>query len=84
MSPSPADSQGLKFLLMDVSTDPNVAGVLLTGSQARAGTATASSDVDVYVVLDAPDPLRPAARSTRLGYRRVHAQPTAHGSRSGG
>lgn len=31
--------------------DPNVVGVVLTGSQARRGMATDRSDVDVYVVL---------------------------------
>jgi hypothetical protein len=39
--------------------DPQILGLVLSGSQARAGMATAHSDYDVYVVLrdDAPDAL---------------------------
>ena len=39
-----------------VEADPNVVGLVLTGSHARAGMATPRSDVDVYVILAAPDP----------------------------
>ncbi|HEX4788923.1 MAG TPA: hypothetical protein VH372_10715 [Actinospica sp.] len=40
-------------------TDPQILGLVLSGSQAREGMATAHSDYDVYVVLrdDAPDAL---------------------------
>jgi hypothetical protein len=66
MSPALAESEGLQALLADVRTDPNVAGVVLMGSQACAGMVTPSSDVDVYVVLREPDPPRPDARTPGL------------------
>ena len=46
--------------------DPNVAGLVLTGSAAREGMATPHSDLDVYVVLRAPDPTRATTRSAAI------------------
>lgn len=42
-------------LLHRAESDPNVVGLVLTGSQARDGMATEHSDVDVYVVLAEAD-----------------------------
>lgn len=56
------ESPELHALLERVRDDTNVAGLVLTGSGARQGTATSRSDVDVYVVLRSPDP---AWRTTR-------------------
>ncbi|WP_344755986.1 nucleotidyltransferase domain-containing protein [Gryllotalpicola koreensis] len=44
----------LSDLLRKVRAEPSVLGVLLTGSQARDGMATAHSDVDVLVVTEDP------------------------------
>ena len=38
--------------LRTIGADPHVLGAVLTGSQAREGMATATSDYDVYVVVD--------------------------------
>ncbi len=46
--------------------DPNVVGVVLTGSQARRGMATDRSDVDVYVVLAEPDGTWCTTRSPQI------------------
>src|SRR4051794_29469105 len=51
----------LDELLHMTATDPCVVGVVLTGSRARAGTATAHSDYDVLLIVtdDAGDRFRP-------------------------
>lgn len=56
------ESPELHALLELVQADPNVAGLVLSGSGARQGMTTSRSDVDVYVVLTSPDP---AWRTTR-------------------
>ncbi len=64
--PDASDSPLLRSLLADLETDPNVVGVVLTGSRARTGMATARSDIDVYVVLAAADPSRRTTRSPEI------------------
>jgi Nucleotidyltransferase domain len=56
----------LTSLLADVEDDPNVAGLVLTGSAAREGMATPNSDLDVYVVLHSPDPTRATMKSAAI------------------
>lgn len=43
----------LEELLANVAADDGVLGVILTGSQARAGMVTADSDTDVFLVVSA-------------------------------
>jgi hypothetical protein len=57
-TPYETASDALVGLVAELSTDPNVAGLVLSGSAAREGTATPRSDLDVYVVLTQPDPAR--------------------------
>lgn len=61
-----AGSPELMALLAGVGQDPNVAGLVLTGSAAREGMATPRSDLDVYVVLHRADPARSSARSPAM------------------
>jgi len=61
-----AEHPGIRALLADVEGDPNVAGLVLTGSVARGGMATARSDLDVYVVLLRPDRGRRTTRSNAV------------------
>ena len=56
----------LVALLGAVEDDPNVVGLVLTGSAAREGMATARSDLDVYVVLRAADRARTTTRSAEV------------------
>jgi hypothetical protein len=58
VDPSATAGDALGGLVTELSTDPNVLGLVLTGSAAREGMATARSDLDVYVVLREPDPSR--------------------------
>ena len=60
------DSAELRALLANVDDDPNVAGLVLTGSAARQGMATHRSDIDVYVVLRSADPARRTTRSAAI------------------
>lgn len=61
-----SESPELTALLADVEHDPNVAGLVLTGSAAREDMATARSDLDVYVVLYRPDAARRTTRSAAV------------------
>ncbi|MEJ7627995.1 MAG: nucleotidyltransferase domain-containing protein [Nocardioidaceae bacterium] len=60
------ESAELRALLGRVHDEPNVVGLVLTGSVARQGMATSRSDVDVYVVLDGPDPAWGTTRSSTI------------------
>lgn len=51
----PSHSPQLSSLIERAEADPNVVGLVLTGSQARRGMATEQSDIDVYVVLAVSD-----------------------------
>lgn len=46
--------------------DPNVVGLVLTGSQARDGMANEHSDLDAYVILADPDPRWQTTRSAAV------------------
>lgn len=59
-------SAPLRELSRRVKSDPNVVGLVLTGSQAREGMATERSDVDVYVVVARPDERWKTTRSKEI------------------
>ncbi len=63
--PLPAEP-ALHDLTARAESDPNVVGLVLTGSQARAGMATEHSDIDVYVVLARPDESWRTTRSREI------------------
>lgn len=65
-TPEQTTAARLDELVDELSGDANVVGLVLTGSAARAGMATPRSDLDVYVVLRAPDPGRRTSRSAAV------------------
>ncbi len=56
----------LHDLTARAESDPNVVGLVLTGSHARAGMATEHSDIDVYVVVARPDESWQTTRSKEI------------------
>lgn len=56
----------LRDLRRRCEVDPNVVGLVLTGSQARDGMATEHSDIDVYVVLATPSTQWRTTRSAEI------------------